>query len=286
MVEATVPRRSTILDAGCATGEMVARLRGRGYEVWGLDIAEMMIRHARERCGSDRLRVGDIEYMPFRDNAFDAVVCLGVLEYLDTDERALREMWRVLKPGGTAVVSTPSAICPLYRLDHLLVGLMTAVRPLVHFVKYRLGGRRAPAHRAPGGLRHRRYYRRRWLRLLRSAGLEPVASVCHGWGWYRSWPLALLIQAFSWNAKRFRRTLERCFGQATVGRAADGLARNRAVNWVTSEHLVRVRAVKSVQPVASPCESVRLTNALAAPVAKDTQKTFAPASSGARSSPE
>src|SRR5687768_17412550 len=71
MVEAGLPYGSKILDAGCGPGGMAAKLMQRGYEVWGLDIAEPMIRHARERCGTDRFRVGDIERIPFPDNTFD-----------------------------------------------------------------------------------------------------------------------------------------------------------------------------------------------------------------------
>lgn len=244
LVEASVPRASKVLDIGCGTGETAVKLMRRGYEVWGLDIAEAMIRHARERCGSGQFQVGDCEHIPFRDDTFDAVVCLGVIEYLDTDERALREMCRVLKPGGSAVVSTPSAIYPFYHLDRVFLGLMASSRPLYHFVKYRLHGRRAPVRQASREVVHRRYYRRRWLRLLRSVGLEPEAWVCHGWGWYRSRPLALLAERLSQQARLFRRTLERLFGQAAVGRASDGFARNRALNWVAAEQLVRARAVK------------------------------------------
>src|SRR5205807_185694 len=136
--------------------------------------------------GSDRFRVGDLEQVPFEDNTFDAVVCLGVIEYLASDEQAVREIRRVLKPGGSAVISTPSAISPLYHLDCGTFRLEDAARPLYYFVKYRLRGRRPPMYRPPREIGNRRYYRGSWLRLLRSAGLEPEESICHGWGWYRS----------------------------------------------------------------------------------------------------
>lgn len=243
MVEVVGPRTATILDVGCGTGEMAATLMRRGYGVWGVDIAEAMIRHARGRCGSDRFRVGDIEHLPFRNDSFDAVVCLGVVEYLDIDEQALREMWRVLKPGGRAVVSTPNAICPFYPVARMFAGLMEAARPLRHFVQYRLPGRRVPVHQAPREVRHRRYYRRKWLRLLRSVGLEPEEWVCHGWGWYSTSYRVPLAPLLSRQAGRFRQVLERLFGPA-ICRALGRLARHRALNWLLAEQLVRVRAVK------------------------------------------
>ena len=129
MPAAGLPRGSKVLDAGCATGQIAGVLIRRGYEVWGLDITEAMIRYAQARYGPDRFGVGDIEQIAFPDNSFDAVVCLGVLGYLDRDERALREIWRILKPGGRAVIDTGGAICPPSQVDRMLAGLEDAARP-------------------------------------------------------------------------------------------------------------------------------------------------------------
>jgi ubiquinone/menaquinone biosynthesis C-methylase UbiE len=241
MVEGTVPRSSNVLDVGCGTGDMAAKLIRRGYEVWGLDIAEPMIRHARDRCASDRFQVGDIEHIPFADNTFDTAVCLGTIEYLDTDERALREIWRVLKPGGRAVLSTSNAISPLHLIDRVLVVLTAPARRLYHLVKHR-GGRQDPLHRLSREVVGRRYYRWTWLQRLRSVGLEPEELVGEGWGWYRS-RLWLWVPRLFRPSTLFRRTLEQLFGRALVSRALDGFARTRALNWLLPEQLVRVRAV-------------------------------------------
>jgi ubiquinone/menaquinone biosynthesis C-methylase UbiE len=236
MVEAGVPRGSKILDAGCGPGEMAAALMQQGYEVWGLDIAEPMIRHARERCGADRFRVGDIERIPFPDNTFDAVVCLGVLEYLDTDAQALREIERVLKPGGKAVLSTPSAICPLYHVDRLVA----AAELVYSSVKHRLRGKPVPVRASHLG---RRYHPASWLRLLRSVGLEPEEGLSYGWGWYTS-RFGTFVELLSRSAERFRRALERFVGGTVLHRAGDRLARSSALNWVAYEHIVRLRVAK------------------------------------------
>jgi ubiquinone/menaquinone biosynthesis C-methylase UbiE len=243
MVQAAVPRPSMILDAGCGTGDIAAQLMECGHEVWGVDIAEPMIRLARERCGSDRFRVGDLEQMPFEDNMFDAVVCLGVIEYLDSDEQALREMWRVLKPGGTAVIATPNAISPLQLLDRALLVLMPVAAPLYDFMKYRLRGKPMPLRQSPGVVLNRKYHRRSWLRLLRSLGLQPEEWICHGWGWYMS-PLGRLTTFLSKKEKVFRRGFERFFGRASASRASDRFVRSPALNWLASEQIVRVRAIK------------------------------------------
>src|SRR5439155_90635 len=92
LVESVIPASSKILDAGCGSGVTAAKLMQRGYTVWGIDLAEPMIRQARELCGTDQFGVGDIEHIPFADNTFDGVVSLGVIEYQESDEQALREI--------------------------------------------------------------------------------------------------------------------------------------------------------------------------------------------------
>jgi SAM-dependent methyltransferase len=239
-VQAGLPYGSKILDAGCGPGEMAAMLMQRGYEVWGIDIAEPMVRHARERCRSNRFRVGDIERIPFPDSTFDGVVCLGVLEYLDADAKALREIGRVLKPGGKAVVSTPNALCPLYQMDRVIA----SAESLYAVAKYRLRGKPVPARPANFGVDRRNKYRRgSWLRLLRSVGLEPEERLCYGWGWYYS-RVSTVVELLSRSAERFRRIVERIFGRTLLHRAGDSLARSRVLNWVAYEQLVRVRVAR------------------------------------------
>jgi ubiquinone/menaquinone biosynthesis C-methylase UbiE len=249
MVEAGAQRASKVLDAGCGPGEMARELTRRSYEVWGIDIAEPMVRYARERCGLGRFQAADLENLPFRDNTFDAVVCLGVVEYLETAERSLREIWRVLRPGGSAVISTASAVSPLYHVDRIVVSLTAAARPLYDFIRYRLRGRLAPVRQDPcdgflgDGFLHRRFYPWQWRRLLRSVGFEPEELVCHGWGWYRSW-LGPLTELLSRRGEVVRHILERLFRPVALRQATNAFVRNPALNWLLSEQIVRVRAPK------------------------------------------
>jgi ubiquinone/menaquinone biosynthesis C-methylase UbiE len=239
MVEAGLPRGSRILDVGCGPGEMAAKLQEHGYDVWGVDIAEPMVRYARERCGGDRFRVGDIEQIPFEDGAFDGVVCVGVLEYLEADTKALREIGRVLKPGGTAVLSTPNAACPGRHVDRAVA----AAEALYGSARSQLNAKGASVGGAKVGVGHRTYRRGRWLRVLRSVGLEPEAWVCYGWGWYTS-RLGAVAELLSRSVERLRRGLERLLGRPRLLRAGDKLARSRLVNWMAYEQLVRLRVAK------------------------------------------
>jgi ubiquinone/menaquinone biosynthesis C-methylase UbiE len=243
MLRAAVPPPATVLDLGCGTGETTAKLMSSGYDVWGVDIAEPMIAHAVNRQGFDRFRVGDMEQIPFPDGTFDAVVCLGVIEYLESDERALQEIRRVLKPGGSAVLSTPNAASPFHTMDAMVLRLERLVRPLYHVAKYRLRGKRAPVEPAEAVAPHRRYRRKTWLRDLRAAGFRAEDWVCHGFGWYRS-RLGQVVESLSRQGKLVRDSLERRGGAAPVERALGSLVRCRAVNWIAAEQIVRLRAIK------------------------------------------
>jgi ubiquinone/menaquinone biosynthesis C-methylase UbiE len=222
MIEAKLPKGSKILDVGCGTGHLAAELARRGYETWGTDLSEGMIQYAREHYNPDRFQAADIEKIPFPDNTFDGIVCLGVMEYLGSDEPALREMHRVLKPGGHAVITTPSSICPFFYMDRGLVRARFIARPVVGAVRRLFGGELRPAQPYPK-VQHRRYRRGPWVELMRSHGLELEDWVCHSWGWYG---------------------LERFFPQGAFCRASDRFARDGTINWISSDQLSCVRAVK------------------------------------------
>lgn len=99
------------LDVGCGSGRLLLDLQRAGFEVAGVDFSPAMVEASRSllaRHGSDpatSLSVGDIERLEFEDGRFDLVVAAGVIEYLAGDDAALAEMRRVLRPGGTAVIS-------------------------------------------------------------------------------------------------------------------------------------------------------------------------------------
>jgi len=123
-----LPRRMRrVLDAGCGPAVMAAELLDRADEFFGVDISAEMIAKGRARIARHprraacHLAAGDCEALDFPDGFFDAVVSLGMLEYLETYERALAEMWRVLRPGGVAVVAVPNRRSA-YHLSRRAVG--------------------------------------------------------------------------------------------------------------------------------------------------------------------
>ena len=103
-----------LLEVGCGPGVMLPDLVSMGLEVHGIDVSAEMIRRAEQRMASHLLasrchvRVGDVERLRYPDASFDAVLSMGVLEYLPNYAAALHEISRVLKPGGCAVLTVPN----------------------------------------------------------------------------------------------------------------------------------------------------------------------------------
>jgi SAM-dependent methyltransferase len=96
------------LDVGMGPGRLCFELEQRGWTTSGVDFSPEMVELARRRLphASSRLLRASAEDLPFEDGSFDLVTATGVLEYAGVSY-ALRELARVLRPGGDAVVSYP-----------------------------------------------------------------------------------------------------------------------------------------------------------------------------------
>jgi SAM-dependent methyltransferase len=94
------------LDVGCGAGMAVMLSASRGASVCGIDAAEALLAIARERTPAGDFRLGDIEALPFDDDAFDLVTGFNAFQYAGDPAQALREAGRVTRPGGTIVIMT------------------------------------------------------------------------------------------------------------------------------------------------------------------------------------
>jgi ubiquinone/menaquinone biosynthesis C-methylase UbiE len=90
------------LDAACGPGIVMAALRRAGLTAVGIDLTLAMLREAAPGGGS--LVQGDTGRLPFRESAFDVVVCRNSLHHVSDASAAIREMARVLRPRGRLVV--------------------------------------------------------------------------------------------------------------------------------------------------------------------------------------
>jgi SAM-dependent methyltransferase len=114
-----VGRPAAVLDIGCAYGTHLFMLNAflgkpRDVALVGIDLFEGAIDYANAFAeavpgfGNCSFRVADLAAgLPFEDDSFHAINLADVLEHLPAPEEALREIWRVAKPGGSVIVSTP-----------------------------------------------------------------------------------------------------------------------------------------------------------------------------------
>src|SRR3954469_7248223 len=99
-------RRARILDVGCGTGANLVRLSDFG-DAEGVDISPDALTFCHER-GLDNVKLGAAETLPYDDHQFDLVTAFDVVEHLDDDIAGLREMRRVLRPGGRVLLFVPT----------------------------------------------------------------------------------------------------------------------------------------------------------------------------------
>jgi SAM-dependent methyltransferase len=103
-----------ILDAGCGTGFAAEELSAGGIVI-GLDAAAEAL-----SPGLESACIARVESVPFADEVFDLIVALDLLEHLEEDERALKEMYRVCKPDGYLLVTVPACRWIWSRHDEVL----------------------------------------------------------------------------------------------------------------------------------------------------------------------
>src|SRR6185503_9475367 len=103
-----MPESGQLLDVGCGTGELLARIAGKYPRsvLAGIDpVAEMLAVARKKLPERAELRVGYANALPWPDGSFDVVVSCNMFHYVTHPVPALREMTRVLKPGGKLVIT-------------------------------------------------------------------------------------------------------------------------------------------------------------------------------------
>ena len=111
ILKGRIPPTARILDAGCGGGRNLVWLLRTGHDVHGVDASEEAIASVRQTASSlvaglmpdDRFRVASARALPFEDESFDVVLAVALLHFCESDQafdEMLREMARVLRPGG------------------------------------------------------------------------------------------------------------------------------------------------------------------------------------------
>lgn len=95
-----------ILDMGCGTGALLSEL-GQYGEASGVDFSSQAVEYCKQRGINDVIQ-GRAEALPFANGRFDIVLALDVIEHVEKDEQALKELGRVTKQGGMVIVFVPA----------------------------------------------------------------------------------------------------------------------------------------------------------------------------------
>lgn len=109
LARVTLMKPETALDVGCGEGRFCRKLAQLNVATVGIDPVDAMVQEARKRHPSGEYHVGFAEDLPFDDGAFDLTVSYLSLIDIDLLNEAVREMARVLKPGGRLLVANLSS---------------------------------------------------------------------------------------------------------------------------------------------------------------------------------
>ena len=119
-VEQVVRKGDRVLDACCGTGDLAIAARAHGAGVVGLDFSEAMLERARAKSSEIEWVRGDVLSLPFDDASFDAVTVGFGVRNVDDLEASVRELRRVLRPGGRLgileITRPRGVVAPFYRL--------------------------------------------------------------------------------------------------------------------------------------------------------------------------
>jgi len=160
----SVQKPVNLLDIGCGTGSNLSSLENYGYAV-GLDFSQHALSLCKNR-GNGRVIQADAQKLPFHNQTFNVVTALDILEHVENDAQAAREIFRVLKPGGQLILTVPALPFLWSRHDE------------------------AMGHQ-------RRYTRQQLIRLLNSNGL--IVSRISYWNFLLFLPVMIMRQAKKLN---------------------------------------------------------------------------------------
>jgi SAM-dependent methyltransferase len=107
--------RGDLLEIGCGEGRGIAHLLPAVKSYAAIDKIEAAVERLRQQYPSGKFTSGHLPPLPYPDQSFDSIVTFQVIEHIQNDELFLQEIYRVLRPGGVALITTPNRPLSLSR---------------------------------------------------------------------------------------------------------------------------------------------------------------------------
>lgn len=154
MLSSHLKRGMTVLELGCGAGYFTRELIRSGADITAIDVSPELLEMARSNCSAPNVQyqIENAYELSYEDAIFDSVVGSSVLHHLEI-EKALRDVYRVLKPGGTIFFTEPNMLNP-----------QIAVQKNIPWIKQKLGD--SPDETA--------FFRWRLKRLLEQTGYRDI----------------------------------------------------------------------------------------------------------------
>jgi len=182
------------IDVGCGAGHYVAELKMRGVNIIGSDISKKMVEVTRVnsnkiKSSENKLLCADCQSLPFPDNYFDVVFCIGVLSYVSDELAIFKEMKRIVKKEGLIIFNVPNilklrnVLDPYYYVFKVWKYGWTKIRRLFTGKEQVIKVLDTATMDAP----QNRYNIKQIINFLNKAGLESTAIKGYGYGPLRFW---------------------------------------------------------------------------------------------------
>lgn len=172
------------LIVGCGAGLEAVALGRSGYDVQAIDAVSKMVNLTRRRAAEAGVQdhvaasVGDVDCLAFRNDLFELVLAVGVTPYLLSANAAVREVARVLRPGGHLIITAENRWSARQVLDPWLNPVLAPVRNAMRHFLLECGLRKQPLRRLRASL----YSIRQFDTCLRTAGLSKIEGMTIGFG--------------------------------------------------------------------------------------------------------
>ena len=108
IIEKYKPDKGSLLEVGCATGEFLNVGCQRGWQVIGTDASQSLAEVGKTKYGVEIIVSSSVKAIAWPAEQFDVVYASHVMEHLPSPSATLRELWRVLKPGGLILIQVPN----------------------------------------------------------------------------------------------------------------------------------------------------------------------------------